>query len=561
MSKQMTFSNLSLPAALVNALNDLHYEEPTPIQAEAIPVLMARRDLFGQAQTGTGKTAAFALPLLTHIDPRRNVAQVLVLTPTRELAIQVAESFRSYAKYLEGIHILTLYGGQGYGEQLKGLRRGAQVVVGTPGRLLDHLDRGTLRLNELSALVLDEGDEMLHMGFIEDVERIMASAPPTCQKALFSATLPEPVKRMARNYLHEPAEIHIASRTATVENIEQQYLFLKEEQKPEALIRLLEVEDYDGVLIFVRTRAKTVEVAEKLEAAGLPVAALNGDMNQSLRENTLKRLKNGQVKIVVATDVAARGLDVDCLSLVINYDIPQDPEPYVHRIGRTGRAGRDGKAILFVTPREKRYLFAIEKATRQKIAEGRVPASRDLEQKRGNRFKEHVKKTLETRSLDFFSNYLAELQQDLGMSLEELAPALLYLAQKSQPLQVRKNSLDVKPAAKNRTNEKREQGKPVRETAPPKAARRENKQREPDTEFKYDCYRLEVGKRHDIKPADIVGAIANEVDLDSRFIGRIKLFDDHSTVELPEGMPKATFNHLKKVHIRQKKINPSLMPI
>ena len=361
MSNEKTFSDLSLPTPLLKSLVELGYEKPTPIQAEAIPVLMERRDLFGQAKTGTGKTAAFALPLLTHIDPRRTVPQVLVLTPTRELAIQVAESFRTYGKYLNEINILTVYGGQGYAEQLKGLRRGVQVVVGTPGRLLDHLERGTLQLNELRALVLDEGDEMLHMGFIEDVERIIASAPVTCQKALFSATLPEPVKRIARKYLHEPAEIRIASRTATVENIEQRYLLLKEEQKPEALIRLLEVEDYDGVLIFVRTRAATVEVADKLEAAGFPVAALNGDMNQTLRESTLKRLKSGQLKIVVATDVAARGLDVDRLSLVVNYDIPQDPEPYVHRIGRTGRAGRTGKAILFVTPREKRYLKAIEK--------------------------------------------------------------------------------------------------------------------------------------------------------------------------------------------------------
>lgn len=560
MSNEKSFSDLSLPAPLLNSLADLGYENPTPIQIEAIPVLMDRRDLFGQAQTGTGKTAAFALPLLTHIDARQTVPQVLVLTPTRELAIQVADSFKGYGKYLKGINVLAIYGGQAYAGQLNGLKRGVQVVVGTPGRILDHLERGTLKLGELRALVLDEGDEMLHMGFIEDVEKIISKAPASCQKTMFSATLPEPVKRIARNYLREPVEIRIASRTATVESVEQRYLLLKEEQKTEALTRILEVEDYDGVLIFVRTRANTVAVAEKLEAAGFPVAALNGDMNQTLRESTINRLKSGRLKIVVATDVAARGLDVDRLSLVINYDIPQDPEPYVHRIGRTGRAGRAGKAILFVTPREKRYLKAIENTTRQKIEPGRIPVSRDLERKRGEIFKERIRKTLESRSLDFFSGYLDELQQELGMSLEELAPALLFLAQKDQPLQVRQNSLDAKPVERTRPTEKRELKSSPRNVESPKAARqKKDRERKPNNDFRFDRYRLEVGKQHDINPADIVGAIANEVDLDSRFIGRIKLFDDYSTVELPEGMPKAVFHHLKKVYIRQRKLNPSLM--
>lgn len=560
MAKEITFSDLALPPALISAVNDRNYEKPTPIQAQAIPALLERRDLFGQAQTGTGKTAAFALPLLTHIDPRQNAVQVLVLTPTRELAVQVADSFRSYGKYLKGIRTLTIYGGQGYADQLQGLRRGAQVVIGTPGRILDHLKRDTLKLAELRTLVLDEGDEMLHMGFIEDVDRIIGSAPASCQKALFSATLPEPVKRIARKYLHQPAEIRIVSRTATVENIAQHYLYLREEQKIEALTRLLEVENYAGALIFVRTRAKTVEVAEHLENAGFPVAALNGDMNQNLRESTLNRLKSGTLKIVVATDVAARGLDVDCLSLVINYDIPQDPEPYIHRIGRTGRAGRDGKAILFVTPREKRYLSAIEKRTRQKITEGRLPDQRDLEKKRNDGFKQRVQKILESRALDFFDSYLGKLRQELGLSVEELAPALLFLAQKDRPLQVEKNSLDLKAARGKPFNETCRQKNSQLEAAPAKTGRHEKKPRESEKEFKYDCYRLEVGKRHDITAADIVGAIANEVDLDSRFIGRIRLFSDHSTVELPEGMPKAIFNHLKKVHIRQQKIDPSLLP-
>jgi ATP-dependent RNA helicase DeaD len=560
MSTEKSFSDLSLPAPLLKSLAELGYETPTPIQMEAIPVLMEKRDLFGQAQTGTGKTAAFALPLLTHIDPRRNTPQVLVLTPTRELAIQVAESFQGYGKHMKGINVLPIYGGQGYIGQLKGLKRGVQVVVGTPGRLLDHLNRGTLKLDELRALVLDEGDEMLHMGFIEDVEKIISSAPANCLKAMFSATLPEPVKRIARNYLREPAEIRIASKTTTVESVEQRYLLLKEEQKPEALTRILEVEDYDGVLIFVRTRANTVEVAAKLEAAGFPVAALNGDMNQTLRETTINRLKSGRLKIVVATDVAARGLDVDRLSLVINYDIPQDPEPYVHRIGRTGRAGRNGKAILFVTPREKRFLKAIEHTTRHKIEAGRIPTSRDLERKRGDLFKERIRKTLETKTLDFFNGYLEKLQQELGISSEELAPALLFLAQKDQPLQVWKNALDVKPVEKSRPKEKRERESITRGAEAPRPARQQkDKQRRPSQDFKFDCYRVEVGKQHNINTSDIVGAIANEVDLDSRHIGRIKLFDDHSTVELPEGMPKAIFHHLKKVYIRQRKLNPSLM--
>lgn len=445
MGGAILFADLKISGPLLRAVGDLGYVEPTPIQLEAIPVLLAGRDLIGQAQTGTGKTAAFALPLLMRVEADLGVPQVLVLAPTRELALQVGGAFQDYAKYLDALHVLTIYGGQAYGPQLRGLRQGAQIVVGTPGRLIDHLERGALRLDALRTLVLDEGDEMLRMGFIEDVEKILAAAPPNCQKALFSATMPAPIREIAWRHLHDPVEIRIASKTATVETISQYYILLKEEQKPEALLRLLEMEEQPAALIFTRTKAATVEVAEHLRKAGFLSAALNGDMSQELRESAITRLRSGELNIVVATDVAARGLDVERIGLVINYDIPLDVEPYVHRIGRTGRAGRSGKAFLFVTPGERRYLKIIERVTGQRIEETRVPQSSDLERKRTERFRARLEQLMAQKDLSFYRATCERLTEETGLLPEELAPALLYMAQGTRPLRVPKGVFDRAP--------------------------------------------------------------------------------------------------------------------
>ncbi len=551
MSNSTSFDDLSLPAPILKSLKELGYESPSPIQMEAIPFLMNGQDLIGQAQTGTGKTAAFALPLLSQLDLKQKSPQILVLTPTRELAIQVSEAFQAYARHLKGFHVLPVYGGQSYTIQLNGLKRGVHVVVGTPGRLLDHLRRKTLKVDELRAVVLDEADEMLNMGFIEDVEKIISGAPKTCQMAMFSATMPAPVRRIAKLYLKNPSEVKIASKTTTVESVEQRYLLLNNNQKLEALTRLLEVEEYDGVLVFVRTKSATAEIAEKLEARGFAAAALNGDMSQALRERTVNHLKKRKLNIVVATDVAARGLDVDRLSLVINYDIPNDVEPYIHRIGRTGRAGREGKAILLITPREKRLLRDIEHATKQKIEATQLPSSQEVGQKRAELFKEQLLKIFSNQSLHFFSEHLETLKKELNMSAEELAPALLYLAQKDQSLQVEESISELKYAQEDDIQESRER-------RPGKA--RGLRKRKTSSDVKFARYRLEVGKRHNARIGDIVGAIANEADIESQHIGNIKLYDDYSIVELPEGMPKAVFHLLKKVHIRQRKLNIRLIP-
>jgi ATP-dependent RNA helicase DeaD len=557
MSDTPSFVDLSLPAPLLKALQELGHDSPTPIQAEAVPLLLQGKDLIGQAQTGTGKTAAFALPLLTRLEREHRFPQVLVLTPTRELALQVCEAFRDYGRYLDGVHPLAVYGGQGYEAQLQGLKRGAQIVVGTPGRILDHLDRGSLKLDRLQAFILDEGDEMLRMGFIEDVERIIAAAPRDCQKALFSATMPAPILRIARSHLREPALVRIPSRTATVESIDQRYFLLRSEQKPEALVRLLEMEDHQGVLVFTRTKTATVEVADQLKKAGFAATALNGDMNQAQRESAIGRLRHGDLEIVVATDVAARGLDVERIGLVVNYDIPQDTEPYVHRIGRTGRAGREGKAYLFVTPGERRFLKAIERATGQTITAAQVPSAAELERKRRGRFRARLIRLREEQPLAFYENFLENLAQEMDLSVAELAPALLCLAQGEQPLQVEKSSLDAQPPAPplERKGERRTGG--AVGAAPRSVPRKRGVERHPDAPFRYDRYRLEIGKKHNVKVGDIVGAIVNEAEINGRSIGHIRLYDDYSTVELPEGMPKAVFHHLQKVYVRQRRLNPS----
>tara|TARA_R110002126_G_scaffold16500_17_gene65873 strand:+ start:15971 stop:17770 length:1800 start_codon:yes stop_codon:yes gene_type:complete len=562
MSETLSFSQLMLPEPLVRAVTELGYETPSPIQAAAIPKLLAGEDVLGQAQTGTGKTGAFALPLLARLDPAQNDPQILVLAPTRELAIQVAEAFQAYARYMPAFHVLPLYGGQSYTNQLKSLKRGSQVIVGTPGRILDHLDRGTLKLDKLRAIVLDEADEMLRMGFIDDVQTIMDATPKGRQVAMFSATMPAQIRAIAQKHLKNAEEIKIASKTSTVERITQRYVLLDSNQKLDALTRLLEGEEYDASIVFVRTKSATEEIAEKLGARGYAVACLNGDMNQAHREQTIRRMKASQLDIIVATDVAARGLDVERISLVVNYDIPYDSEAYVHRIGRTGRAGREGKAILFVSPRERRLLRTIEHATKQPIEQMSLPTGQVIEQRRIESFREQLAQTIETQNLSFFQELVTDWREKLETTDVDLAAALLFLAQKDQPLNVAKQFPELRqPHARG---EREERPRRERSDRPERSGERsgERPDRGPrvrrEMKGDYNNYRIEVGKEHGVRAGDIVGAIANEANIDSQFIGNIKLFDHFSTVELPANIPAEIFQHLKKVYVRKQKLNISI---
>lgn len=554
MSDTVSFSQLMLPEAIVRAVTELGYETPSPIQAAAIPKLLAGENVLGQAQTGTGKTGAFALPLLARLDPTQNDPQILVLAPTRELAIQVAEAFQAYARYMPAFHVLPLYGGQSYTNQLKSLKRGSQVIVGTPGRILDHLDRGTLKLDKLRAIVLDEADEMLRMGFIDDVQTIMDATPAGRQVAMFSATMPAPIRAIAQKHLKDAEEIKIASKTSTVERIKQSYVMLDSNQKLDALTRVLEGEEYDASIVFVRTKSATEEIAEKLGARGYAVACLNGDMNQAHRELTIRKMKANQLDVIVATDVAARGLDVERISLVVNYDIPYDSEAYVHRIGRTGRAGREGKAILFVSPRERRLLRTIEHATKQPIEKMSLPSGQVIEQRRIESFREQLAQTIETQNLSFFQDLVNDWREKIEATDGDLAAALLYLAQKDQPLNVAGQFPEIRePHARGERDER-----PRRDRAdrPERAERGERGPRvRRELKGDYQTYRIEVGKEHGVRAGDIVGAIANEANIDSQFIGNIKLFDHFSTVELPAAIPNEIFQHLKKVYVRKQKLN------
>ncbi|HSG52956.1 MAG TPA: DEAD/DEAH box helicase [Rheinheimera sp.] len=554
MSDTVSFSQLMLPEAIVRAVTELGYETPSPIQAAAIPKLLAGENVLGQAQTGTGKTGAFALPLLARLDPTQNDPQILVLAPTRELAIQVAEAFQAYARYMPAFHVLPLYGGQSYTNQLKSLKRGSQVIVGTPGRILDHLDRGTLKLDKLRAIVLDEADEMLRMGFIDDVQTIMDATPAGRQVAMFSATMPAPIRAIAQKHLKDAEEIKIASKTSTVERIKQSYVMLDSNQKLDALTRVLEGEEYDASIVFVRTKSATEEIAEKLGARGYAVACLNGDMNQAHRELTIRKMKANQLDVIVATDVAARGLDVERISLVVNYDIPYDSEAYVHRIGRTGRAGREGKAILFVSPRERRLLRTIEHATKQPIEKMSLPSGQVIEQRRIESFREQLAQTIETQNLSFFQDLVNDWREKIEATDGDLAAALLYLAQKDQPLNVAGQFPEIRePHARGERDDR-----PRRDRAdrPERAERGERGPRvRRELKGDYQTYRIEVGKEHGVRAGDIVGAIANEANIDSQFIGNIKLFDHFSTVELPAAIPNEIFQHLKKVYVRKQKLN------
>jgi ATP-dependent RNA helicase DeaD len=522
------FADLAIAPPLLQAIEEAGYEAPSPIQEKSIPPLLEGRDLLGQAQTGTGKTAAFSLPLLSRIDLSHQQPQILVLTPTRELAIQVAEAMQAYARHLNGFQIATLYGGQNISTQLRQLRRGVHVVVGTPGRLIDHLKRGTLKLDGLATIVLDEADEMLRMGFIEDVETILEETPTGRQVALFSATMPTAIRRVAQNHLHNPVEIKIQSKTATVASVTQRYWQVQGLQKLDALTRILEVEDFDAMLVFVRTKVMAAELAEKLEARGYASAVLSGDVSQVLREKTVERIKTGRLDIIVATDVAARGLDVERISHVINYDIPYDTETYVHRIGRTGRAGRKGDAILFISAREKRMLRSIEKATRQPIQPMQIPSHADIADRRIVQFKQMITDTIDDQELDFFEDLISNYQQDQDLSLREIAAALAYLVQRDRPLVPIEKDLQ-KDSAFTASNWAADLGK--------------------SSQVPMQQFRIEVGREHGVKPKNIVGAIANELNLAPSYIGQIKFFDTFSTVYLPEEMPQEAVKHLKKVRV------------
>ena len=540
------FRDLQLSNAVLKALDDVGYETPSPIQAETIPHVLAGKDVLGQAQTGTGKTAAFALPILSRIDLKLFAPQVLVLAPTRELAIQVAEAFQRYAAHMKGFHVLPIYGGQDYRTQLHQLKRGVHVVVGTPGRVMDHMRRGTLKLDALQTLVLDEADEMLRMGFIDDVEWILQQTPEQRQVALFSATMPQVIRRIAQQHLHNPQEITIKVRTTTAETIRQRYWMVSGVHKLDALTRILEAEPFDGMLIFVRTKTVTVELAEKLEARGYATAALNGDIVQKQRERTVEQLKSGKLDIVVATDVAARGLDVERISHVINYDIPYDTEAYVHRIGRTGRAGRSGEAILFVAPRERNLLRAIERATKKQIELMELPSTEAINDKRVARFNQRISDTLAENDLGFFYNLMEQYQQEHNIPALEIAAALAKLVQGDTPLLLKKQPEKSKAEKRERFSERPERrkgGKKQRDSA--------------EKEEGMERFRLEVGHEHGVKPGNIVGAIANEAGIDSKHIGRINIFDDHSLIDLPEGMPKDIFQTLKKVWVAGQPLNIS----
>ncbi len=539
----VSFADFGLSDSLVQALNQIGYETPSPIQTLCIPFLLEGHDIIGQAQTGTGKTAAFALPILDKIDLAKDAPQVLILAPTRELAIQVSEAIQSYARFLKGIRVVPIYGGQSYSVQLKPLRRGAHVIVGTPGRVMDHISRKSLVLKDLHTLVLDEADEMLRMGFIDDVKWVMEHIPKQRQIALFSATMPQAIQQVAEKFLHQPKVVKIKNKTATAMTILQQYWQVSGYHKLDALTRILEIEDFDALIIFVRTKTATVELADKLQARGFTADAINGDMTQMLREKTINQLKKKKIDILVATDVAARGLDVERISHVINYDIPNDPESYVHRIGRTGRAGRAGKAILFVAPREKRMLRIIEKVTRQPIELLKFPTAESINQQRIGSFKQKITNTLERKDLDVFSQLLEEYCAETDADIMKIASALAYIAQGKQPLLL--NEKEVPKIQNQNYPEHSGESKKVRfKPLPLKSS--------PDVMMKR--FKIAVGYRDDVTAGNIVGAIANESKIPRKLIGNIDIYNEFSTVDLPSDTSKKNMDAINEAWVCGKKL-------
>ena len=573
MNNPTLFSDLGLNEQMLHAVQALGYERPTPIQEQTIPLLLEGRDVLGQAQTGTGKTAAFALPLIARLDMAAKLPQILVLAPTRELAIQVAEAFQQYGHHIKGFHVLPVYGGQSYEIQLRQLKRSPQVIVGTPGRVMDHIRRGTLKLESLQAMVLDEADEMLRMGFIDDVDWILEHTPKGRQTALFSATMPSAIRRIAEAHLNNPEQVTIKDKTSTASTIRQRYWMVSGRNKMDALTRILEFEPFEGVLIFVRTKTATVEIAERLEARGYGATALNGDIQQNQREKIVGQLKKGKIDIVVATDVAARGLDVERISHVINYDIPHDTESYVHRIGRTGRAGRKGDAILFVAPREQRMLASIERATRQKVEQLVMPTTEQINDRRVADFKQRITDTLSTGGLESFADIIEQYELEHNIPAQEIAAALARMLQGDSPL-----LLSPEAAENRRVEEKSRHDRPARQEIPedkrPSIKRMQRDVEGPTNrnagnerpvrtkrpeglEPGKERFRLEVGSVHGAQPSNIVGAIANEAGLEGEYIGRVDIHEDYSTVDLPEGMPSHIFNDLKKIWVCGQPLNIS----
>ncbi|MDT4934257.1 MAG: ATP-dependent helicase DeaD [Pseudonocardiales bacterium] len=531
---EISFTDLGLDERVLRALAEVGYESPSAIQAATIPPLMAGRHLVGLAQTGTGKTAAFALPILSRIDMAQRAPQALVLAPTRELALQVSEAINKYAHHLPGLHVLPVYGGQTFGPQLAGLKRGAHIVVGTPGRVIDHLQKKTLDLSELRFLVLDEADEMLRMGFQEDVETILADTPDGKQVALFSATMPAQIRRIAKKYLTDAVEITVASKTVTAANTRQRYIELSYPRKMDALTRILEVEPFEAMIVFVRTKQATEDLAERLRARGFDAAAINGDLAQVQRERTIGQLRTGELDILVATDVAARGLDVERISHVVNYDIPQDAESYVHRIGRTGRAGRAGEALLFVTPRERHLLKAIEKATRQPVAEMVLPSVEDVNARRVAKFADSITARLGSPDIDFFRGLIEDYQREQNVPIADVAAALAVMAQADRAL-----LLEDEPPPPPATT------RPKRDAAPDRPPRT----RKPRSAVPMATYRIQVGRRHKVQPGAIVGAIANEGGLSRGDFGHIDIQVDHSLVELPADLSDDVFERLRRTRV------------
>ena len=532
------FADLGIDERVLKALHDVGYESPSPIQAATIPPLMAGNDVVGLAQTGTGKTAAFAVPILSRLDVSRRVPQALVLAPTRELALQVAEAFGKYATHIPGLHILPIYGGQAYGIQLSGLRKGAQIIVGTPGRVIDHLEKGTLDISSLEYLVLDEADEMLKMGFQEDVERILSDTPEYKQVALFSATMPPAIRKISKQYLHDPVEITVKTKTSTAPNITQRYVQVAHQRKLEALTRIFEVEEFEAMIMFVRTKQATEELAEKLRARGFSAAAINGDIVQAQRERTIGQLKNGAIDVLVATDVAARGLDVDRISHVINYDIPHDTESYVHRIGRTGRAGRAGEALLFVAPRERHLLKAIERATRQPITEMQLPSVDDVNAQRVTKFGDSITESLNSSNLGLFRKLIEDYEREHDVPLADIAAALAVQSRDGEEFLLKPEP----PAPPRAPREKRD--RPARSFDEDAADSHHRK-----TGQSMATYRIAVGKRHNVAPGAIVGAIANEGGLRRSDFGHISIRPDHSLVELPADLADETVEALRRTRI------------
>jgi ATP-dependent RNA helicase DeaD len=533
-----TFADLQIHPSVLQAVADVGYESPSAIQAATIPALMAGSDVVGLAQTGTGKTAAFAMPILSKIDTSSKATQALVLAPTRELALQVAEAFSRYGAHLPQINVLPIYGGSSYGVQLAGLKRGAQVVVGTPGRVIDHLERGTLDLSRVDYLVLDEADEMLNMGFAEDVERILSETPEYKQVALFSATMPPAIRKLTAKYLHDPTEVSVKAKTTTAENISQRYIQVAGPRKMDALTRVLEVEPFEAMIVFVRTKQATEEVAERLRARGFSAAAINGDIPQSQRERTIAALREGGIDILVATDVAARGLDVERISHVLNYDIPHDTESYVHRIGRTGRAGRSGAALLFVSPRERHLLKSIEKATRQKLTGAELPSVEDVNAQRVAKFADSITDSLGSPGIELFRSLVEDYEREHDVPMADIAAALALQSRDGEAF-----LMSPEPPPDRRPKQ--------RQDRPTKSARKAGE----GPKKGFATYRIAVGKRHKVGPGAIVGAIANEGGLHRSDFGHIAIGPDFSLVELPAKLSRETLKALERTRISGVLIN------